>query len=103
MHKSIYLAIFFGAYCHCLLPLPRAGRFVSPSRSVAVAWLISEALKMAGHFIVEMEHAFRTMWGHRSCGRGHGCPDCEEETSKAHIVRLVYDMLRIHDEPPPPP
>ena len=66
-----------------------------------MAYLIAEALKLAGHFNVRLRHGSEPMWGLRSCGRGNGCPSCESPA--ARWGRMAHDMFKNNDQVPPPP
>ena len=68
-----------------------------------MAWLIAEALKLAGHFRVSLEHFSKIQWGKNGCGMGTGCPSSEVTDGKEHWVRMPYDIFRSFDEPPSPP
>ena len=67
-----------------------------------MAWLIAEALKLAGHFSVRLIHGSEAMWGANSCGRGNGCPSCESTGRSSYGVQ-AHSMFQLNDEPPAPP
>ena len=68
-----------------------------------MAWLLSKALELAGHFRVRLIHASEPMWGQNSRGLGNGCPSCEATDGKLHWARMAHQMFIVNDAPPLPP
>ena len=58
-------------------------------RSVGVAWLLAMMLNNF-QLPVNLCHTCSKCWGASSCGKGRGCPSCEErDETKDKLVKIL--------------
>ena len=68
---------------------------ISPfTRSVALSYLLSHAMRDVFDVDVDLVHASSPNWSKRSCGLGNGCADCESDADKRPFVEVVIGLLR---------